>query len=168
MASHSVCNNSSVFVNGIGLISFRIRTEIPITRTLDPFKLHSANVLPPGKLRLGWFNPEEQMLVLLISLYQACLVSHSRDNTGDVAVGNLGVEMLNSACSFQAAQLQSWCDKSLACHASRRRGILENNSCDHLTPTPSLNPIGIRAPATALNPLSVASRLYCAAAFLVS
>jgi hypothetical protein len=37
-----------------------------------------------------------------------------------------------------------------------------------LTPTPSLKPIGIRAPATAFNPLSVASRLYCAAAFLVS
>lgn len=36
------------------------------------------------------------------------------------------------------------------------------------TPTPSLHPSGTKAAATLPRPLSVASRLYCAAAFLVS
>lgn len=36
------------------------------------------------------------------------------------------------------------------------------------TPTPSLHPNGTKAAATLPRPLSVASRLYCAAAFLVS
>jgi hypothetical protein len=35
-------------------------------RTLNSLKLYSANVFPPGKSHLGWFNLEEQMLVLVL------------------------------------------------------------------------------------------------------
>lgn len=62
----------------------------------------------------------------------------------------------------------------LPCHLRRVSAIVASYSCvisgasPLPAPTPSFQPIGTKAAATSSTPLSVASRLNCAAAFLVS